>query len=90
MARTTSFTLGEELEEFVREKVDSGAFASASEVLREALRRMADEERKERALLNALDAGLASGRARPGGWSRVDAKVRARVRAKVGRAQAKR
>jgi antitoxin ParD1/3/4 len=82
MARTTSFTLGEDLEEYVREKVSSGAYASASEVLREALKRMADEERKERDLLAALDAGLASRRAKPGVWDRVNAKVR--------RAQAKR
>ncbi|MEO8842455.1 MAG: type II toxin-antitoxin system ParD family antitoxin [Kofleriaceae bacterium] len=81
MARTTSFTLGEDLEQFVREKVDSGAFASASEVLRDALRRMADEERKERDLLAALDAGMASRRAKPGVWERVNAKVR-RVQAK--------
>ena len=82
MARTTSFTLGKDLEEFVREKVDGGAYSSASEVLREALRRMADEERKERDLLAALDTGLASRRAKPGVWERVNAKVR--------RAQAKR
>jgi antitoxin ParD1/3/4 len=82
MARTTSFTLGNELEEFVREQVDSGAYPSASEVMREALQRMAEEERKERELLAALDAGMASRRARPGVWDRVGAKVR--------RAQAKR
>ena len=76
MARTTSFTLGEDLEAFVREKVDSGAFASVSEVLREALRRLAEEERKERDLLSALDAGLASRRAKPGVWNRVETKVR--------------
>jgi antitoxin ParD1/3/4 len=81
MPRTTSFTLGEDLEEFVREKVDSGDFSSASEVLREALRRMAEEERKERDLLAALDAGLASRRAKPGVWDRVDKRVR-RARAK--------
>ena len=76
MARTTSFTLGEDLEEFVRDKVDSGAYASASELLREALRRMAEEERKERELLAALDAGLASRRSKPGVWERIDAQVR--------------
>jgi antitoxin ParD1/3/4 len=76
MARTTSFTLGKDLEEFVREKVDSGAYSSASEVLRAALSRMAEEERKERDLLAALDAGLASRRAKPGVWARVNAKVR--------------
>lgn len=76
MARTTSFTLGKDLEAFVREKVDSGAYSSASEVLREALQRMVDEERKERELLAALDAGLASRRAKSGVWERVDARVR--------------
>lgn len=81
MARTTSFTLGEDLEEFVSEKVASGAYSSASEVLREALRRMANEERKEQELLAALDAGLTSRRAKPGIWDRVDAKVR-RAKAK--------
>ncbi len=81
MARTTSFSIGKDLEEFVREKVDSGAFNSASEVVRQALQRMADEDRKETALLAALDAGLSGRRAKPGVWERVDAKVRrARVK----------
>jgi antitoxin ParD1/3/4 len=81
VARTTSFTLGKELEAFVREKVASGAFDSVSEVLREALRRMAEEEQKERDLYAALDAGLTSRRSKPGVWDRVDAKVR-RAKAK--------
>lgn len=76
MARTTSFTLGTDLEQFVREKVASGAYSSVSEVMREALQRMADEERKERDLLAALDVGLGSRRARPKVWERIDAKVR--------------
>lgn len=81
MARTTSFTLGADLEAFVQDQIESGAFSSASEVLREALRRMAEEERKERELLAALDAGVASRRAKAGVWERVDARVR-RVQAK--------
>ncbi|CAN5704735.1 hypothetical protein BH11MYX2_BH11MYX2_21560 [soil metagenome] len=79
MGRTTSFSLGADIEEFVREKVASGEFESASEVMREALQRMAEEERKERELLAALDAGLASRRAKPGVWERVDAKIRRAV-----------
>jgi antitoxin ParD1/3/4 len=71
MARTTSFTLGEELDGFVRQQVDSGAYASASEVVRDALSRLADEQRKEAAVLAALDHGLASGRARPGAFART-------------------
>jgi antitoxin ParD1/3/4 len=71
MARTTSFTLGEDLEGFVREQVESGAYASASEVVREALTRLAEQQRKEAAVLAALDHGMASGRARPGTFARV-------------------
>lgn len=71
MPRTTSFTLGSDLEDFVREQVESGANASASEVVREALTLLAQERRKEAALLAALDRGIASGRARPGVFTRV-------------------
>lgn len=71
MSRTTSFTLGEDLEGFVREQVESGAYASASEVVREALTRLADEQRKEAAVLTALDHGMASGRAQPGTFARI-------------------
>jgi antitoxin ParD1/3/4 len=71
MPRTTSFTLGAELDAFVREQVKSGAYGSASEVVRVALERLADEHRKEEAVLAALDHGVASGRARPGVFARV-------------------
>ncbi len=71
MARTTSFTLGEELDRFVRELVEGGTYASASEVVRDALGRLAEEQRKEAAVLAALDHGVASGRARPGTFSRT-------------------
>lgn len=82
MPRTTSFSLGAELDTFVREQVESGAYDSASEVVRAALKRMADEQRKEAAVLAALDRGVASGRARTGTWKRVQAELRKRVRAK--------
>lgn len=36
------------LEQFVREKVDSGLYSSASEVVREALRLLAERERERR------------------------------------------
>jgi hypothetical protein len=45
-------------------------------LLREALKRMAEEERKERDLMAALDTGLASRRAKPGVWDRVSTKIR--------------
>jgi antitoxin ParD1/3/4 len=52
--RTTSYTLGEDLDEFVHAQVESGYYASASEVVRAALTLLANEQRKEQALLTAL------------------------------------
>ena len=79
MARTTSFSLDPELETFLDEQLASGHYRSASEVVREALRRMAEDERKEAALREALERGMASPTAPDGGWDRVDAPVRARL-----------
>lgn len=78
MAKNTSFVLSDELDGFIREQVDGGSYRSASEVVRDALERFADEKRKEAALLAALDRGLESGRAEPGVLARVRAKHRAR------------
>lgn len=54
---TTSLSLGEHWEVFIRNEVASGRYGSASEVVREALRGM--EERKAR--LEALRAHLEPG-----------------------------
>ncbi|MBB3607586.1 type II toxin-antitoxin system ParD family antitoxin [Rhizobium sp. BK602] len=56
---TTSLSLGEHWESFIREQISSGRYGSASEVVRDALRGM--EERMER--LAALRAHLAEGAA---------------------------
>lgn len=82
MPRTTSFSLDERLDAFVREQVDSGAYASASEVIRKALTYMAEQHDKEKALLAALDHGVASGRAAVGTVKRVRERVQAHMRAK--------
>ncbi len=78
MSRTTSYTLSPELDSFVQEQVDSGAFRSASEVVRAALRAMADEQQKMAALRAAIDEGLASPLAEPGTWARVRAAAQAK------------
>ena len=70
-AKNTSFVLDAALQEFIRDQVDGGGYRSASEVMREALERFADEKRKEEALLAALDHGVSSGRAAPGVFGRV-------------------
>ncbi|CAH1041876.1 type II toxin-antitoxin system ParD family antitoxin [Halomonas sp. TD01] len=54
---TTSLSLGEHWEVFIRNEVASGRYGSASEVVRDALRAM--EERKSK--LEALRAHLAQG-----------------------------
>ncbi len=56
---TTSLSLGEHWEVFIRNEVASGRYGSASEVVRDALRHM--EEHKSK--LAALRAHLAEGEA---------------------------
>jgi antitoxin ParD1/3/4 len=71
VAKNTSVLLTDELQSFVREQVEAGAYRSTSEVVRDALERLANEKRKEAALLASLDAGIASGRVAPGVFARV-------------------
>ncbi|HSI60643.1 MAG TPA: type II toxin-antitoxin system ParD family antitoxin [Ideonella sp.] len=70
------------LEEMVRGKVSSGLYTSASEVIREALRLMDEQDRLRAAKLDQLrqdvQAGLASG---PGAaWDPADVKREGRAR----------
>lgn len=77
MARSTSFTLGDELDAFIAELVESGEYESASEVVRDALKHKLDQRRKEKWVLEALDHALANGQRRSSAeaWQRVDAAV---------------
>ena len=47
MRRTTSVTLGERQQNFIESLIKSGRYASTSEVVREALQRLEDEEGSE-------------------------------------------
>ncbi len=64
----SSYTLGEHFEKFIREQVDGGRYSSASEVVRDALRLLEEEEHRRAVVLEALRAevakGLASGKGR--------------------------
>jgi antitoxin ParD1/3/4 len=71
MAKTTSFVLGDDLSEFIQERIEQGEFASVSEVVRTALEAFAEQTRREAELCAALDRGLASKRAKPGVFARV-------------------
>lgn len=61
MAKNTSILLGEYFENFISEKVKSGKFASASEVVRTALRLFEQQEIKTKMLVDELKAGEKSG-----------------------------
>lgn len=71
-----------QLEEMVRQKVSSGLYASASEVIREALRLMEEQDRLRAAKLDQLrqdiQDGLNSGPATP--WDVEEMKREGRKR----------
>jgi antitoxin ParD1/3/4 len=64
----SSYTLGEHFERFIKEQVELGRYASASEVIRDALRLLEEEDQRRAATLEALRAevakGVASGKGR--------------------------
>ena len=70
------------LEEMVRSKVDSGLYTSASEVVREALRLMDEQDRLKQAKLDELRSeirkGLSSGPSEA--WDAASVKKKARAR----------
>lgn len=61
MGKNTSILLGDYFESFVNEKIESGKYASVSEVIRSALRLLENEEDKTSALLRELKIGEKSG-----------------------------
>lgn len=79
------------LEEMVREKVNSGLYSSASEVVREALRLMDEQDRMRAAKLEQLrqdiHAGLRSGSASAWDAEKVKREGRVRRSAKAAKAQ---
>lgn len=62
----SSYALGDHFEHFIRQQVEGGRYASASEVVRDALRLLEAEEQRRAATLETLRAevrkGLASGK----------------------------
>ena len=61
MARTTSVTIGLQLDEFVSRLIESGRYNSTSEVVRSALRLLEYQENQAEALRSAVAAGESSG-----------------------------
>ncbi len=50
----SSYTLGDHFEDFIREQVRSGRYASASEVVRDGLRLLEQEQQQRQAMLEGL------------------------------------
>ncbi len=61
MARTTSVTIGPQLDDFVSKLIESGRYGSTSEVMRSALRLLEQQENQTAALKQAIEAGENSG-----------------------------
>ena len=72
---TRNVNLTPELDSFIANRVDTGLYANASEVMRAALRLLErdeqEQEEKLRALRTAIKRGMASGVAKPGVFSRI-------------------
>ena len=63
MAKNTSITLGEHFDGFIAQQVAEGRYASASEVVRAALRQFEDSQKKKATLRRLLEEGEKSGTA---------------------------
>ncbi len=61
MGRNTSILLGDHFDNFISEKIASGKFNSASEVIRTSLRLLEEEEKQIELLRGALKIGEESG-----------------------------
>ncbi len=61
MSRTTSVTIGAQLDDFVSKLLETGRYGSTSEVVRTALRLLERQENQVAALRNAVEAGERSG-----------------------------
>jgi antitoxin ParD1/3/4 len=72
-------SLTPELEQYIRTKVDSGRYLSASEVVREALRLLEQKEKRLEELLVEIQKGLDSGRSEPLNMEAIKAKARNRL-----------
>lgn len=87
----SSYAIGEHFEQFIRRQVEGGQYASASEVVRDALRLLEQEEQQRSATLEALRAevekGLSSGRGKPAAevLGRLERKYADMARARRGK-----
>ncbi len=82
MARNTSVTIGDHFTSFISDKVQTGRYGSASDVVRAGLRLLEEHEAKVKALQDALIAGEQSGAPRPFDFDAFKARKRAAFEAR--------
>ncbi len=68
MGKNTSISLGDHYEAYARRKVESGEFATISEVIRDALRRAEERDLRIANLRELIREGEESGEPRPFDW----------------------
>lgn len=81
MAKNTSIILGDHFDQFIKGELQSGRYASASEVLRSGLRLLENEKHKIKAINNALMEGEESGT--PQSFDNEKFKMKMRAKNKV-------
>lgn len=87
----SSYAVGVHFERFIKEQVQGGRYASASEVVRDALRLLEEQERLRLATLDALRSdirqGLESGPGKPADevFERLERKYSAMTRQRRAR-----
>ena len=58
---TTSYTVGEHFESFIKKQVEDGRYNNASEIVREGLRLVEEREAKLQALREHVNSAIAMG-----------------------------
>jgi antitoxin ParD1/3/4 len=58
----SSYTIGDHFEHFVKEQVEGGSYASASEVIRDGLRLLEEEQQRRKAVIDGLRGEIERGR----------------------------
>ena len=86
MPKNTSISLGDHFGDFITKQVKTGRYGSVSEVVRDGLRLLEEQEQQRAALRKALIAGEKSGIAGPLDIERIKQKGRERLQAKRKRA----
>lgn len=61
MGKNTSISIGQHFDSFIQNQIDTGRYASTSEVVRAGLRLLEEKEQKHRVLKQALIDGEESG-----------------------------